>query len=85
MTLVYECAAYIHNPFPELLEHPSIRELIDTRIRMLATQLDISEQRIAQWSYIKGIMATCWAIDDNLDPHKWVMLCDILKDLLQQA
>ena len=77
--LAYECAAYIHNPFPEILEHPNLRELINIRIRVFATQLDISEQRIAQWSYVKAVMAACWAIDDNTTSKPWIDLCNILK------
>jgi streptomycin 6-kinase len=77
----YECAAFIHNPFPELIKQQNLHDIINQRIQIFAKLLDISEQRIAQWSYVKAVMAACWAIDDNINPNNWIALSNILKNI----
>lgn len=77
----YECAAFIHNPLPELITQQNLHDIINKRIQIFAKLLDISEQRIAQWSYVKAVMAACWAIDDNINPNSWIALSNILKNI----
>lgn len=77
----YECAAFIHNPLSELITQQNLPEIINKRIQMFAKLLNISEQRIKRWSYVKAVMATCWAIDDNINPNNWIILSNILKDI----
>lgn len=78
----YECGAYIRNPFPEMLACPEMLEIIKKRIQMFAHLLDFDEQRILNWTYVQAVMATCWIIEDNLDPCLWIKLCDALEQIL---
>lgn len=68
----FELAAYLCNPIPELLQKDNAKELIIRRIKLLAEQLDIPEQRIRDWLYVKSVLCWAWSLDDNLDPGYWI-------------
>ncbi len=68
----FEPAAYLCNPIPELLQKDNAREIIANRTALLAEQLDIPEQRITDWLYVKSVLCWAWSLDDNLNPWCWI-------------
>ena len=78
----YECAVSIYNPFPEILACPDIHIIIRNRVRMFAELLSLDERRIAQWAYVQAVVATCWIIEDHLDPQLWIKLCDAMEQVV---
>lgn len=73
----FELAAYLCNPIPELLQEDNAREIIASRIKLLAEQLDIPEQRITDWLYVKSVLCWAWSLDDNLDSGYWVKFLEM--------
>lgn len=78
----YECGAYIRNPFPEIVACPEMLTIIKNRVRMFADLLHLDERRIAQWTYVQAVVATCWIIEDHLDPRLRIKLCDAMEQIL---
>lgn len=73
----YEVIPFLCNPLPEILHHAAIAKLLQHRIQLFATLLNIEENRLRDWSFVHAVAAACWAIEDNLDPHPWLRLAEI--------
>ncbi|HJN37525.1 MAG TPA: aminoglycoside phosphotransferase family protein [Gammaproteobacteria bacterium] len=69
--LAFEAAAYLCNPIPELLEENHARKMIENRINICSSELNIDAQRIADWLYAKSVLCWAWRLEDNLDPSYW--------------
>jgi streptomycin 6-kinase len=76
----FEPAAYLCNPIPELLQEDNAREIIASRIKLLAEHPGIPEQRIFDWLYVKSVLCWVWSLDDNLDPEYWEHFLGIINN-----
>lgn len=65
---VYEVAAFIRNPLPELLAANTVASIIRHRIGLFAAILGVTQQRISEWCFVQAILSWCWDIEDGLDP-----------------
>ncbi len=74
----YEVGAFIRNPIPEILSMP---QLIPHRIKKFATLMHMDAQRIQKWSYVQAVLAAAWAIEDKINPEKWLLIADIIRAL----
>lgn len=75
----FELAAYMCNPIPDLLEDDSCKHIIETRIKQCSALLNIPEERIKNWSYVKATLCWSWALEDNLDPSYFKKFIHILE------
>lgn len=78
----FELAAYLCNPIPELLQEDNAKEIIANRIKLCSEQLDIPEQRITDWLYIKSVLCWAWSLDDNLDPGYWPKFLEVIDNYI---
>lgn len=67
----FEPAAYLCNPIPELLHEDNAKQIVSDRIKLCAEKLEILEQRIKDWLYVKSVLCWAWCLEDNLDPGYW--------------
>jgi len=70
----FEPAAYICNPIPDLLHENNPKQIIIDRIQLCAKNLNIPEQRIYDWFYVKSTLCWAWSLGDKLDPSYWEQL-----------
>lgn len=75
---VYEVAAFIRNPIPELLEELDGVNLIHQRIDLFARHLDVDKQRIRDWCYVQAVLAWIWTLEDRGDATYFAALVGIL-------
>lgn len=75
---VYEVAAFILNPIPELLDQEQAIQIIQHRIHVFALELEVSYNRIAGWCFVQAILAWIWALEDGCDTRYWEQITTIL-------
>lgn len=75
---IFELAAYLSNPVPELLQEGNAKQIIAERIKLFSQNLGMSEQRINDWLYLKSVLCWAWSLEDNLDPGYWKQLIGII-------
>ncbi|WP_341756234.1 MULTISPECIES: aminoglycoside phosphotransferase family protein [unclassified Candidatus Tisiphia] len=78
----YEVAAFIRNPFPELLGVKNVDTIIANRITKFATLLGLDTQRISDWCFVQVILSWIWALEDGCDVLIWAELTKIFDELL---
>jgi streptomycin 6-kinase len=66
---IFEVAAFLRNPIPELIVHPDMLMITQRRIQQFADRLGCSYQRIAQWCFVQAVLAQIWVLEDNLPQH----------------
>ncbi|MDP1603309.1 MAG: aminoglycoside phosphotransferase family protein [Legionella sp.] len=64
---VYEVAAFIRNPMPELLTLENAHEIISYRINRFAEILELPSKKIRDWCFVQAVLAWAWALDDGVD------------------
>lgn len=74
----FETTAYICNPIPDLLHENNPTEIIIGRIQLCAKNLNIPEQRVKDWFYVKSVLCWAWSLEDKLDHVYWKKLLNIL-------
>ena len=74
----FEPAAYLCNPIPELLQEYNAKQIVSDRIKLCSEKLQVPQQRIADWLYVKSVLCWAWSLEDNLDPRYWKHFLDII-------
>lgn len=77
----YEVAAFIRNPMPNLLSIHGASEIIQNRIAMFASLLNIPSKRILDWCFVQAVQAWAWALEDGCDPGYFERLTKMLDTL----
>ncbi len=62
---VYETAAMLRNPLPELLSWPHPKRTLARRIDQLSDQLGFSRQRIHAWGVAQTVLSAVWSLEDD--------------------
>ncbi len=78
---VFELAAFLCNPSPELLEKENPVDLINKRINICQDKLGFDEQRIKDWLYVKSVLCWAWCLEDNLDGDYFRGFIEIVNQL----
>jgi len=78
----YEVGAFIRNPIPQLLDDPDADNIIKTRIRDFASNLDLDANRIADWCFVQAVLAWAWALEDGLNTVYYKPLAELLYNLV---
>lgn len=73
----FEPEAYMCNPIPDLLHENNPKQIIIDRIQLCAKNLNIPEQRIYDWFYVKSTLSWAWSLEDKLDPSYWEKLLEL--------
>lgn len=61
----YETAAMLRNPSPGFLKQPRVTKLIERRIRLLADELGLDEERIWHWAFAQTVLSAVWDWEDR--------------------
>lgn len=69
---VYEVAAFIRNPMPELLTYENAQKIIHNRITRFAELLELPAKRILDWCFVQAVLAWVWALEDSCDASYFV-------------
>lgn len=64
---VFEVAAFLCNPSPELLTGNNPVDLVKKRVKICQDSLGYDEQRIKDWLYVKSVLCWAWCLEDNLE------------------
>jgi streptomycin 6-kinase len=75
---VYEVAAFIRNPIPELLNHIDAPHIIHNRVSRFAAALELPECRIIDWCFVQAVLVWVWALEDGCDTGYWERLVEVL-------
>jgi len=78
----YDVAAFIRNPLPEVLQHPSSWSMIEHRIDEFAKILELPKQRISHWCYVQSVLAWAWVLEDNSDETYFRKLTELFSSYL---
>jgi len=74
---VYEAAAFIQNPLPDLLDLENVGDIIQHRITIFAERFSVSAPRLLQWCFVRAVLAWAWTLEDGLDPTPLRRLTEI--------
>lgn len=78
---VYEVAAFIRNPMPELLNHEGGQNIIHNRVTHFAKIMELPSQRIINWCFVQAVLAWAWALEDGCDTRYFEQLTKIFDTL----
>lgn len=67
-------AALLRNPPGSSLVRRAPR-----RLAILAETTGLERGRMAGWAYAAAVLATCWAIEDRVDPIPWASAAEVLR------
>ncbi|ODN43515.1 hypothetical protein BGC07_12050 [Piscirickettsia litoralis] len=59
------------------LSQENISELFLYRVDRLANRLNLDSQRIADWVFVRLVLAVCWMVEDNNDPTRFIKLIEL--------
>jgi len=61
-----------------LLQENDPKQIIINRIKLCAKSLNLVEQRIHDWFYVKSVLCWAWSLEDNLIPSYWEKLITLI-------
>ncbi|MCF7899913.1 aminoglycoside phosphotransferase family protein [Candidatus Babeliales bacterium] len=67
----FEVAGYLYNPIPDLVECNNAQEIIKERIKLCSELLQIPQQTIHDWMYVKIVLCWAWNLEDNSSITYW--------------
>lgn len=71
----YETGAFLRNPFPQLLQQPDPRRLLERRIAIFADELDISRERIRDWAIAQAVLSAWWDVESSGNLNTAMLAC----------
>ena len=75
---VYEVAAFIRNPIPELLDSENYPRIIENRIKIVSRRLGFDEDRIQDWCFVQNVLAWAWCLEDGISPKDFRNFFEVL-------
>lgn len=72
--LEFEVAAFDFISSIEIAQHSQLSVLLQQRIAMLATKLNLDANRLTSWVFVRLILAAAWFIEDRGDPTSVITL-----------
>lgn len=64
---VYEVAAFIRNPVPDLLSTDDPKGIIHQRIMSFARHANLDPNRVRDWCFVQAVLSWAWALEDEVD------------------
>ena len=80
--LSYEVGCFIRNPLDDLPSHSDSLKIITNRINAFSKNLNLDPDRIAKWCFVQTVLATVWALEDNINPTSFKHLTEIFDKLV---
>jgi len=80
--LSYEVGCFIRNPLDALPNHPDSLKIITNRINAFSENLNLDPDRITKWCFVQALLATVWALEDNVDLTSFKQLTEIFDRLI---
>ncbi|MBD3273474.1 phosphotransferase [Candidatus Dependentiae bacterium] len=78
---IIEVASAIYNPIPELLKQNNVKDIILNRINLISNSLNLSCEEIIRATYLKVVLSTCWAVDENINKNYFLNVLKIIDEL----
>lgn len=60
----FETGCILRNPYPTLVKQPNVKEILLTRIKILAEELELDPERIKQWGFVQAVLGAIWRVED---------------------
>lgn len=62
----YEPSVYILNPYKRFKENEELikKDFFAKRVKLISKALNLNEERVAKWAFIKQILALIWSLQD---------------------
>ncbi len=80
--LSYEVGCFIRNPLDDLPSHPDSLNIITNRINTFSKNLNLDPDRIAKWCFVQTVLATVWALEDNINLTSFKHLIELFNNKL---
>ncbi len=81
-TVEFEIAAFLINP--SNIVKLNIADIINVRVNELSKILALDSLELLQWSFVRAILASCWCIEDNLNPQNFISIAEAINNLLTE-
>ena len=78
----FEVGALLLNPVPDLIHWPDLKKIQKQRLMILAEELNIAQERLTAWSYVRAVLSAIWSVEDGGDCNYGVEIARVLRDLL---
>lgn len=75
---LYDVSIFICNPAPELLMQGDATSIIQNRMVAFSQALHVPITRIADWCFVRSVLAWAWGLGDNCDTKYWEQITQIL-------
>jgi streptomycin 6-kinase len=75
----YEVGAFVRNQLPAT--ESKIMEALDRRLSIFSDELQISYERLAQWSFFHAVLSAIWSFEESEDVEKTIGIAQLLSDL----
>jgi len=84
--LEYELGAIVRNPVeaPELYLSP---EIIEGRLKLLTTSLNLDYRRALQWSFAQAVLSAIWDVEDGFEvhsDHRSLQLAQVIRSIMNE-
>lgn len=79
----YEVAAMIRNPHQRLSQIHDLKPLLESRIAILAAELQHDPHRLLQWCFAQTVLSAIWSIEDGAnEPEHEIRVAQALQKML---
>jgi streptomycin 6-kinase len=65
----YDVGALLYNPLGYVADVGDLTGLLDRRLRQLSEQLEMDEQRLRAWGFVKAVASEVWFVEDDGATH----------------
>lgn len=81
---LYEIAAFLRNPMPELSIVNSPDLIVANRVKIFSQFFGVNRSDILKWSYFGSVLAAEWSISDSQPYEHWVNCADIFYNQINE-
>lgn len=74
----FDVAAFVRNPFQNLLSIDNPKLLIDARLDLFSQLLGFDLERLRAWTYVGAILACAWNLEDGLPYDSFLATAQLL-------
>jgi streptomycin 6-kinase len=78
----YEVSSFMLNQLPHLSTDSAVRNVLENRLAIFAEELEISQPRLARWSFCHAVVSALWDFEEQCDPGKTLRVATILGALI---
>jgi streptomycin 6-kinase len=79
---VFEIAAYVRNPMPELITENKYMTIITSRIEKFSQVLNQSKIRVKEACFVMAVYSWILSLEDGVDPEYFSKITDVMAEIL---